>query len=93
MDLSDLFGGLADIGSERGGWKSGWAIAGLVLGAGLGLWLGSSGGVLSALGAGAVGGFLGWFSFLALKGVFRIALMTLLFFVVIMGWYWMTGQL
>ncbi len=92
MPLEDFFGDLLTAGSDGKGWRSFWALLGLGLGVIVGGYIGYQTSFVTAIGSAAMGGFVGWVLGVALKGLFRIVALMIVFIAIIAGWYWLTGR-
>ena len=92
MPLEDIFGDLVNVGADGRGWRSIWAIMGLALGVLIGGYIGYQTSLWSALGGVAIGGVVGWVLGVALKGLFRIIALMIVFGAIVAAWYWITGR-
>ena len=92
--MDDFLGGLLEVGSSRGGWRSPLAIIGLIAGAVLAFWLAyEPGALLTAFGYAFPGAFLGWIVGVALRGLWAILGVMILVGAAYVGWLWLTGGL
>lgn len=92
MPLEEFFAAIADEGVRGKGWRSFWALLGLGIGAVLGGWLGYQTGISAMIWQAGVGALIGWGLGVLLRGLFRFIALMIVFGVVVVAWYYVTGR-